>query len=218
MGELIEEKQAKLMDHVYHVQRHFYDITRRLFLPGRDRLVKRIIVPAGGAVLEIGCGTARNLLILARRFPEVQFYGIDISNEMLLTASRKIQKSGLKNIHIARADAQNFDPHELFHLDSPLDVVFFSYSLSMIPDWRKALDLAITLLNPTGRLFLVDFWDQQNWPSIIRRLLVRWLALFHVRYEPMMIDYLKTLAVSNAATFELQAIFHRYAFLASISR
>ena len=215
---MMDENQARMMNSVYRVQRHFYDATRRLFLPGRDLLLEQIAAAPQGSVLEVGCGTGRNLLILARRFPSIQFYGVDISSEMLRTAYRKVFRSGLTNIHLAQADAQMFNAREVFNIDQLFDAVFFSYSLSMIPDWRKALEVAMASLSPSGSLYIVDFWDQQDWPGVIRQLLIRWLAIFHVHYEPAMIRTLKTLAMKNAATLEVRSILRRYAFLASISR
>ena len=53
---------AALMDRLYRRQRHFYDVTRKHYLLGRDRLIDGLAPPSGGRVLEIGCGTARNLV------------------------------------------------------------------------------------------------------------------------------------------------------------
>jgi S-adenosylmethionine-diacylgycerolhomoserine-N-methlytransferase len=58
---------AELMNRTYRHQRHIYDVTRKYYLFGRDRLIARLDPPAGGRVLEIGCGTARNLIAAARR-------------------------------------------------------------------------------------------------------------------------------------------------------
>ena len=209
---------ARRMDGIYHVQRHFYDATRRLFLPGRDLLLERVGDGLEGAVLEVGCGTGRNLRILARRFPHVQFYGVDISSEMLWTAKRKIVRSGLTNIHIAQGDAQTVDPREMFRVERSFDVVFFSYSLSMIPDWRKAMEMGMGCLGERGRLYIIDFWDQQGWPGVVRRLLVWWFGLFHVLYDPGMIEEFKSLAEKNAARFDVYSISGRYAFLATLMR
>ena len=41
----------------------------------------------GMRVLEVGCGTGRNLVSALRRFPQAEFYGMDISSEMLATAT-----------------------------------------------------------------------------------------------------------------------------------
>ena len=60
---------AELMDGVYHWQRHIYDLTRKYYLLGRDRLIDGLEVPQGGTVLELGCGTGRNIILAARRYP-----------------------------------------------------------------------------------------------------------------------------------------------------
>ena len=70
------------MDGIYRYQRYIYDATRKYFLLGRDRLIEELAVPAGGTVLEIGCGTGRNLILVARRYPDARLYGFDISREI----------------------------------------------------------------------------------------------------------------------------------------
>ncbi len=59
----------ELMDRVYRHQRHVYDLTRKHYLLGRDHLIDRLEPPAGGHVLELGCGTGRNLIAAAKRYP-----------------------------------------------------------------------------------------------------------------------------------------------------
>lgn len=51
------------MDDIYRIQRHFYDFTRKPYLLGRDVLIRELDLSADETVLEIGCGTARNLFI-----------------------------------------------------------------------------------------------------------------------------------------------------------
>src|SRR5437764_12952137 len=97
---------AELMDRLYRRQRHLYDFTRKYYLLGRDRLIRRLDPPAGSRVLEIGCGTARNLIVAARTYPDARFFGIDISSGMLKTARRLVEREGLaSDIRLARADA-----------------------------------------------------------------------------------------------------------------
>src|SRR5262245_11531474 len=72
---------AALMDGVYCHQRHVYDVTRKYYLLGRDRMLAGLDVPPGGGVLELGCGTGRNLLLAARRYRDARFFGLDISTE-----------------------------------------------------------------------------------------------------------------------------------------
>ena len=47
--------------------------------------------------MEIGCGTARNLIAIARRYPEARLYGLDASAEMLETAQATIGEAGLED-------------------------------------------------------------------------------------------------------------------------
>jgi S-adenosylmethionine-diacylgycerolhomoserine-N-methlytransferase len=57
------------MDGVYRRQRHFYDLTRKYYLLGRDRMIAGLGVPPNGTVLELGCGTGRNIILAARHHP-----------------------------------------------------------------------------------------------------------------------------------------------------
>src|ERR1700726_3186243 len=84
-----------LMNRTYRHQRHFYDFTRKYYLLGRDRLIAQLAPRAGDAVLEIGCGTGRNLAAAAARYPDVCWYGIDVSTEMLTSAITRIARAGL---------------------------------------------------------------------------------------------------------------------------
>ncbi len=71
------------MNRMYRRQRHIYDGTRRYYLLGRDQLISGLKPALGASVLEIGCGTGRNLVSAARLYPDARFFGIDVSTEML---------------------------------------------------------------------------------------------------------------------------------------
>ncbi len=103
------------MDRIYRRQRHVYDVTRKFYLLGRDQLIAALDPPAGGSVLEVGCGTGRNLILAARRYPEARFFGLDVSGEMLATAGINIMRAGLgKRISLGLGDAARFEPEALF--------------------------------------------------------------------------------------------------------
>ncbi len=84
---------AEKMDAIYRRQRFIYDATRRYYLLGRDRLIGSLKPPLGGAVLEVGCGTGRNLIRAAKRYPDARFYGIDISEAMLKSARTSVARA-----------------------------------------------------------------------------------------------------------------------------
>lgn len=205
---------AALMDQVYRTQRHIYDVTRKYFLLGRDRLIENIAPEPGQTVLEIGCGTGRNLIVAARRWPEARFLGFDISTAMLETARAKVARAGLSDrIALAQGDATAFDPQTLFGV-AAVDRAFISYSVSMIPEWRTAILEAYGALAPGGRLLIADFGQQQDLPSWFRSALRRWLALFHV--EPR--ADLASAAAATGGAVVFTPLYRDYAWLFSISR
>ena len=171
---------AEQMDAIYKVQRHIYDLTRKYYLLGRDRLIERLQPPRGGSVLEIACGTGRNLVAAARAYPDVHFFGLDISEEMLISARPAVRRAGLENrVTLARADATAFDAQALFGV-AKMDRAYISYALSMIPDWRAAIGQGVHVLSPDGCLHVVDFGQQERLPKLFRSGLHAWLARFHV--------------------------------------
>jgi S-adenosylmethionine-diacylgycerolhomoserine-N-methlytransferase len=183
--------QKRLMDATYALHRHFYDFTRKFYLLGRDRLIRDLAPPAGGTVLEVGCGTARNLIVAAKRWPSARFYGFDISEAMLETARKSVAKQGLSDrIMLAQGDAGAFDVTALFGLDQ-VDRVFMSYTLSMTPPWQEAIARGAASLAPRGSLHIVDFGQYERLPAFAKRLHFKSLNDFHVfpRAElPQMLD------------------------------
>jgi S-adenosylmethionine-diacylgycerolhomoserine-N-methlytransferase len=169
-----------LMDAIYRNQRHIYDATRKYYLLGRDRLIADLDAGEGTTVLEAACGTGRNLVIAARRYPQARFFGFDISEEMLKQARKTVTTAGLQDkVVLARGNATQFDPQAMFGVDA-FDRVFLSYSLSMIPPWRDAIGEAARHLAPDGSLHVVDFGQQERLPDWFRAGLRGWLSKFHV--------------------------------------
>ena len=213
-----EQGHASLMDGVYKYQRHFYDLTRKYYLLGRDRLLDELQVPDGGSILEVGCGTGRNLIKAAKRYPKARLFGVDISDEMLKTARANIDKANLSNrIVLAQGDATGFSSGELFGLES-FDRVFISYALSMIPDWKNTIRHSATLLGETGSLHLVDFGQQERMPGWFRAMLFAWLSKFHVSPRGDLEDYLQDVAKEGSAEAAFRNLFRGYAVLGSLTR
>ncbi|TGQ42634.1 class I SAM-dependent methyltransferase [Mesorhizobium sp. M00.F.Ca.ET.216.01.1.1] len=209
---------AELMDGVYRWQRHIYDLTRKYYLLGRDRLIAGLDVPAGGTVLELGCGTGRNIILAARRYRDARFFGLDISAEMLDTATAAIAREGLSNrVMLARGDATDFDPKALFAVGS-FDHIFVSYSLSMIPGWEKTVSAALAALSPDGSLHIVDFGQQQGLPRWFRALLRGWLRKFHVEPRETLRAVLESESARTGASLRFQTLYRGYAWLAIAER
>jgi S-adenosylmethionine-diacylgycerolhomoserine-N-methlytransferase len=202
---------TRRMNRMYRRQRHIYDGTRRYYLLGRDQLIAGLRPEAGASVLEIGCGTGRNLVLAAGLYPDARFFGIDVSTEMLTSAISAISRRGLTDrIRVAHGDGTTFDPRTLFGIQS-FDHVFISYSLSMIPDWRRVLEAAASHLKPGGRLHIVDFGGQERLPDIAGALLLRWLAMFDVTPRDDLERVLSAMADTAGANLKFVRPFRGYA-------
>lgn len=206
------------MDRIYRTQRLFYNVTRRPFLLGRDLLLKELQPPAGGNVLEIGCGTARNLIRAAVMYPSVKFYGLDVSSAMLATATRAVAGHDLgRQITLARADATTCDPTSIFRVDG-FDRIFISYALSMVSEWQAVLTRAEDCLTGAGSLHIADFGQCEELPAAFRHLLFAWLARFSVSPSPDLDMTLIALAASRRRKIKLQHHYRGYAVHAILGR
>lgn len=164
----------------YRFHSQIYDATRWSFLFGRTLLIREIEklgVPA--RVLEVGCGTGRNLLSLRQAFPQAELTGLDISTEMLTRARRKITDPRIDFVQ------KSYDqPLSRAH---PFDLVVFSYSLSMInPGWEQALDNASEDIAPGTFIAVVDFHGSALAPF------KRWMGVNHVRMDGHLLPGLET--------------------------
>ncbi len=206
------------MDRMYRLQRYFYDFTRKYYLLGRDQLLRDMNVLPGETVLEVGCGTGRNLIILAKRHPDARFFGLDASAAMLEAAEWKIDGKRIENITLKTALADDFYYRDTFDLSDRLDKIFFSYSISMIPPWRESIDNALNNLKPGGELFIVDFFDQKDLPRTFRLMLQNWLKAFHVQFWNDLLPYLNTLETKGLVRLQVTPLFRRYSFIAKLQK
>jgi len=211
-------EQKALMDDVYGLHRHFYDFTRKFYLFGRDRLIRNLAPPPGGTVLEVGCGTARNLVVAAKRWPDARFHGFDISEAMLETARKSVAKHGLADrITLAQGDAGSFDTQALFGLDT-VDRVFMSYTLSMIPPWQEAIEQGAACLAPGGSLHIVDFGQYERLPALAKRLHFKSLNDFHVYPRRELPAVLKRVAEAQGLRLAFEPLYRGYAWSAELRR
>lgn len=209
---------ARAMDRMYGVQRHIYDATRAYYLLGRDLLIKALAPPEGGTVLEMGCGTGRNLVATAKTYPSARLYGFDISQAMLETAGRAVHRNHLAGrITLAQADASDFTAQDTFGIKN-FDRVFFSYTLSMIPAWQTAIDQGFNALKSGGELHIVDFGQCQGLPVVAKAGLYGWLRRFHVTPRQDLGECLAALSARTGADVTVTPLFRGYAVAAKITK
>lgn len=204
-------EHAGLMDRVYRRQRHIYDFTRKYYLFGRDTLIRQLALEPSECLVEVGCGTARNLIAIARRYPGARLFGLDASEAMLETARAAVSRAGLDDrIILAQGLAEELCPAR-FGVKN-FDRVMFSYSLSMIPDWQAGLAAGFAALSPGGTLHVVDFGDLTGLGRTGQQVMRAWLRLFHVTPRVEFLAALEQVTQNHGGLFLLPG---RYAFLFS---
>lgn len=210
---------ADQMNRIYRYQRGIYDLTRRYYLLGRSTLISGLTPPDGGSILEVGCGTASNLIRASQTHPNAGvLYGFDVSSEMLATAIHAVTRAKLDDrIRLACADATNFDGQSLFGVHS-YDRVFASYMLSMVPDWPAVIEAMARQLAHGGSIHIVDFGDCANLPEWFRVVLYRWLAAFHVTPRLQLTSVLEAFAEKHSWDLKHESLLGGYAQYAVLTR
>jgi S-adenosylmethionine-diacylgycerolhomoserine-N-methlytransferase len=165
---------AERLDALYRHQADDFDDFRRRLLHGREEMMRGLEVPAGGRLLDMGGGTGSNLEYLADRLSQLHSVTlVDLCPSLLRVAEERIRRHGWNNVRTVQADATTYEP-----LEVPVDVVTFSYSLTMIPDWFRAIDQVYRLLRRGGRIGVVDYYVSRKWPAAGQRKHARWQRFF----------------------------------------
>lgn len=182
------------LDSFYGKQAKGYDAFRAHLLPGRRELYQGLPTPRGGLWIEMGGGTAANLEHLGPRLGELaQVWVVDLSASLLEVARARIDQRQWTNVKTCQADVTQFNLSGL-----QADVITFSYSLTMIPDWFAALENARRLLKPGGCLGVVDFFVSRKYPNpgfsrhgwMTRTFWPAWLGLDNVHPNPDHVPFL----------------------------
>jgi S-adenosylmethionine-diacylgycerolhomoserine-N-methlytransferase len=208
----------RLMDKVYGRMKYVYDATRPLFLAGRARIRRAIRPRPGQRLLEVGCGTGRNLILLARQWPEAIFTGLDISSEMLSYASDQVkQHRQAARISLFEGELEDYlmDKDRL----EDFDYILFSYSLSMIPNWKPTLSQALSILRPeSGQLLIADFGACEKWPGLLVRRLYKNLSYFQVTPRTEIVSFLTAELTNEALSVQQESLLGGYGQLLRVSR
>ena len=180
----------------YEFQSTIYDATRWSFLFGRREVIDNLSfqkIPKH--IVEIGCGTGHNLRRLAAKFPDTQVTGIDVSNDMLSTAQKKLSK--YPNIRLIEKAYTS----ELAPFETAPDAVLFSYVLSMInPHYARTIIKAYDDLAPGGKIAVVDFhsskveWFKKHMANNHVRMDAHLDTTLQMGFQPIQFDIRKAYA------------------------
>jgi arsenite methyltransferase len=147
-----------------------------------QRILDELVLEGDETVLDMGCGRGAVLLATAKRLPNGKAVGVDLwhadqtDNSPSATLANA-QVEGVQDrieLHTADMTALPFD-------DNSFDVIVSSLAIHNIPDHdgrRHALQEAMRVLKPGGRLRIADLWDtkqhaehlrQQGWREVERK-------------------------------------------------
>ncbi|KOR31438.1 methyltransferase type 12 [Achromatium sp. WMS2] len=182
---------AERLEAFYAPQAKHYDAFRERLLQGRRELIELLNPAPGARIIELGGGTGHNIFYFGDKLKQLESIEIvDLCPALLKEANLRTQD--LPNVRIVEADATTYKPN------TPADYVYFSYAITMIPDWKRAIENAISILAPGGTLGIVDFYvSTANPPAgavkhgiMTRTFWPRWFAHDGVRLNP---EHLTTL-------------------------
>lgn len=176
----VEKNHEEQLQRYYRYHSRIYDLTRWMFLFGRQKIIDHLPeLPHNPVIVEVGCGTGKNLESLEYHYPDARLYGLDLSKEMIEKARER------------------FDPHSQVSLvhhsygkkempDLSADLILLSYTLTMTGDSvEEVLQQLYEDLRPGGYVAVVDFHDT---PFVWFR---RWMKTNHVDIDGRLPTLLK---------------------------
>ncbi|HEY8676025.1 MAG TPA: methyltransferase domain-containing protein [Candidatus Dormibacteraeota bacterium] len=107
--------------------------------------------PGGSTVLEVGCGVGAQTVTLAERSPDARFTSVDISEDSIAEAKRRVDRAALTNVEFRVADvfALPFNPESFDH-------VFACFVLEHLTRPVEALVILKRVLRRGGTITVIE--------------------------------------------------------------
>ena len=161
-----KEQVEKMFDNIAPT----YDKLNHIMSLNIDRIwrrrVMRIVRRAKAhKIMDVATGTGDLAIAMAKRVDRTQILGIDLSEEMLAVARRKIEKQGLEErIMLEKGDAENL------HMvaSNSIDAVTVAFGVRNFENIERGLSELYRTLKPGGKLVVLEF-------SMPKNRLIRWI-------------------------------------------
>lgn len=124
--------------------------------------------------IEIGCASGPNLILLAEKFPQAEFLGIDISNHAIKVGEKYLKKHSISNVRLrtGNTDAIKKLP------DKSFDIVFTDAVLIYIgPEKIKEVVQEMTRVAKKA-VIIVEWWSEKPFSYEADHWAYNWKLLF----------------------------------------
>ena len=124
----------------------------------RRRAVNEVRRANPRRILDVATGTGDLAIALARRIRDVQVMGVDLSEEMLAVARRKVEARGLDSrIVLERGDAEHLEV-----ADASVDAATVAFGVRNFGDLAAGLRELARTIRPGGKVVILEFSRPRN--------------------------------------------------------
>lgn len=162
--------------HLYRKRAQRYDMAMWIYrMAGfhidqyRRDTVAALALQPGDTVVELGCGTGLNFLLIERAIgPEGRLIGVDLTDAMLAQAQKRVQSAGWQNVELVQADLARFQ--------FPANVagILSTLAITLASEYDEIIRNSAAALKPGGRLAVMDMKRPDHWPEWLVRF-AAWL-------------------------------------------
>jgi ubiquinone/menaquinone biosynthesis C-methylase UbiE len=164
----------KEIKELYRKRAKSYDLATRLYpLIGvrldryRRLAVEALSLRLDDTVVDLGCGTGANFSYLQQYIGDSgHIIGVDLSEEMLDQAQRRIASNGWQNVELIQADMAHYS------FPSGVAAVLSTFAITLVPEYDMVICRGAAALHPGGHLAVLDIKKPDNWPAWLIRFAV----------------------------------------------
>lgn len=140
---------------IYGRYARVYDaIFKRWFYPRQKHAIQALNIAPGQRVLDVGVGTGFSLPLYPQHADVI---GIDLLNEMLREAQRKVHREQLPHVALMEMDAEC-----LAFADNVFDYVVAAFVISVVPDPVRFLSEIKRVSKPDGQILIINHFQSEN--------------------------------------------------------
>lgn len=123
------------------------------------------VIRPGDTVVDLACGPANQLAMVARLNPGTRFIGVDLSQPMLQQAKDLIAQQGLGNVSFQQGDITDLSQFSDASIDAVVSTMALHH-LPSVPSLARTYAEVARILKPGGGIYMVDFGHLKSRRSI----------------------------------------------------